>query len=90
MLLSLYDGNIFKWDETPRINKQKPPPPPNQYVCLLVWSFSSHLRIFHSFGDVTIADERLQILTYARYVWSLSSEGVIKRATPTVIRDILL
>ena len=41
-------------------------------------------------GKLNIADERLQILTYARYLWSLSSEGVIKRATPTVIRDILL
>ena len=45
-------------------------------VCLFVraW-FSSHSRIFHSYGDVTIADERLQISTYARHSWPLSSEG---------------
>ena len=30
---------------------------------------------FHSNGDATIADEELQILTYARHSWSLSSEG---------------
>ena len=34
-----------------------------------------HYRIFHSFGDVTITGEGLQILTYARHSWSLSSEG---------------
>ena len=36
---------------------------------------SSHSRIFHSYGDVTIADEGLQILTYARHSWPWSSEG---------------
>ena len=35
--------------------------------CLFVWSFSSHSKNFHSFGDVTIAGEVLQILTYARH-----------------------
>ena len=44
-------------------------------VCLFVWGFSSHSRIFHSFEDVTIAGEGLQILTYARHSWPLSSEG---------------
>ena len=33
------------------------------FVCVFVWGFSSHLRIFHTYGDVTIADEALQILT---------------------------
>ena len=42
---------------------------------LFVWSLSSHSRIFHSYGDVTIADEGLQILTYARHWWPLSSEA---------------
>ena len=37
--------------------------------------FSSHWKIFHADGDVIIASERLQILTYARHLWSLSSEG---------------
>ena len=45
------------------------------FVCLLVWSFSSHSRIFHSFGDDTIAGEGLQILTYAQHLWPLSSGG---------------
>ena len=31
---------------------------------LFVWNFSSHSRIFHSFEDVTIPGEGLQILTY--------------------------
>ena len=34
------------------------------FVCLFVcFGFSSHWRIFHSYGDVTIAGEGLQILT---------------------------
>ena len=44
-------------------------------VCLFIWSLSFHSRIFHSYGEVTIAGEGLQILTYARYSWPLSSEG---------------
>ena len=48
-----------------------------ELVCLFVWSLSSHSRIFHSYGVVTITDEGLQILTYmyARHSWLLSSEG---------------
>ena len=34
-----------------------------------------HSRIFHSYGDITITSEGLQILTYARHSWPLSSEG---------------
>ena len=45
------------------------------FVCLILWSLSSHSRIFHSYVDITIAGEGLQILTYARLSWSLSSEG---------------
>ena len=40
--------------------------------CLFVWSLSSHSWLFHSYGDVTISGEGLQILTYARHSWSLS------------------
>ena len=42
------------------------------FVCL---GFSSHSRIFHSYGDVTITGEGLQILTYARHLRPLSHEG---------------
>ena len=38
----------------------------NYTFCLFDWGFSSHLRIFHSYGDDTITSERLQILTFAR------------------------
>ena len=31
---------------------------------------SSHSRFFHSYGDVTITGEGLQIFTYARHSWS--------------------
>ena len=44
----------------------------NEFVCLRFYDDS---RIFHSYGDVTIADEWLQILTYTRHLWPLSSEG---------------
>ena len=36
--------------------------------------FLSHSRIFHSYGDVTIAGEGLQNLTYTRHSWLLNSE----------------
>ena len=41
-------------------------------ICL---GFSYQSRIFHSFGDVTITDEELQILVYTQHSWPLSSEG---------------
>ena len=47
----------------------------NLFDCLFVWCFWSHSKMFHSFGNVTIAVEGLQILTYARHLWPLSSEG---------------
>ena len=39
----------------------------DKFVCLL-WSLLSHSRIFHSYGDVTIAGKGLQILTYAQHL----------------------
>ena len=49
--------------------------PVSSTVCLFVcFDFSSHTRIFHSYGDVIITGEG-QILTYARHLWPLSSEG---------------
>ena len=36
-----------------------------------------HSGIFHACGDVTITVEGLQILTYARHSWPLSSKGYI-------------
>ena len=50
-------------------------------ICLFVSGFSSHSRFFHSDGDVTIAGEGLQILTYARHSWPLSSEGSLAYQT---------
>ena len=43
------------------------------FVLVLCFGFSFHSRNFHSYGDVTIAGEGLQILTYARHSWQLSS-----------------
>ena len=45
------------------------------FVCLFVWGFTSHSRIFHSYGDVTITSEGLHILTFTRHSSPLSSEG---------------
>ena len=44
---------------------------------LLIITFTSYSRIFHSFGDVTITGEGLQIFTYTRHSWPLSSEGCL-------------
>ena len=42
------------------------------FACL---GFFVPLENFHSYGDVTITGEGLQILTYARHLWPSSSEG---------------
>ena len=44
------------------------------FLFCLFWGFPSHSRIFHSYGDVTITSEGLQILTDSRHFWQLSSE----------------
>ena len=44
-------------------------------VCLCFGGFSSHSQIFHSYGDVTIAGEGRQILTYDRHSLPLRSWG---------------
>ena len=45
-------------------------------LCLLVsLGFFVPLENFHTYGDVDIAGEVLQILTYARHSWPLNSEG---------------
>ena len=44
-------------------------------ISLNVWYITPQSRIFHSYGDVTITGEGLQILTYALHSWSSSSEG---------------
>ena len=48
------------------------------FVCLVFFLFGVYhppLRIFHSYGDVTIAGEGQQTLTYDWHSWPLSSEG---------------
>ena len=45
------------------------------FVCLFVClGLSSYSRNFHSYEDVTINGEGLQILTYVPHTWPLSSE----------------
>ena len=39
------------------------------------------IEFFHSYGDVTIIGEGLQILTYARHSWPLNSEGSLASHT---------
>ena len=49
------------------------------YICLRLFllGFSSHSRIFRSYGVVmiTITDEGLQFFTYARHLWPMSKGG---------------
>ena len=40
--------------------------------------FLCHSWIVHPFGEDTITDEELQILTYARHLWLLSREGFFR------------
>ena len=46
-------------------------------VCLFVWGLSSNSRILHSYGDVTIIGERLQIVSYTLQAYQLSSDGTL-------------
>ena len=51
-------------------------------VCVFVCvAFIVPLKIFHSYGKVTITGEVLYILIYARHSWSLSSKGSYTRHT---------
>ena len=54
-------------------------------ILVIVWGFSSHSRIFNSYGDVTFAGEGLQSLTYPRHSWPLSTESSLA-CPPTVTR----
>ena len=46
------------------------------FVCLFVClKFFVHSRIFYSLGDVTSAGKGVQIFTFARHLWPLSSDG---------------
>ena len=46
-----------------------------EVVMFVSLGLSYHSRIFHSYGDVNITGEGLEISTYARHSWPLSSEG---------------
>ena len=47
----------------------------NAFCCLFVWSFMSHSRIFHWYGNVSIIGEGFRILIYTLQSWPLSGEG---------------
>ena len=40
------------------------------FLCLFVWGFSSHARIFQSYGDVNIISEGLQVMTVLNIIIS--------------------
>ena len=44
------------------------------FVCLFVWGFSPHSRIFHSFGDVNISSEGLHIFDQYSALMAISRE----------------
>ena len=45
------------------------------FVCLFVCGLSSHSRIFHSFGDVTITGERLQFFDLCSAIMAIKQWG---------------
>ena len=49
-------------------------------VCLLVWSFSSHSRIFHSYTS-PLPMKGCKFFTCARHSWPLSSEDSLTSHT---------
>ena len=58
---------------------------PFKIIKLMFCLFSSHLRIFHPYGKVTMTGKKLQILTFGLHLRTLSSEG----SPPTVTRCIV-
>ena len=48
----------------------------NLFFVEFFWNF--FVPLFHVYGDITIAGEGLQILTYARHFWLLSNEGSLE------------
>jgi hypothetical protein len=46
------------------------------FVCLFIYGFTSRSRIFHSYGDVTIADEGLQNLGLCSALKALEQGGI--------------
>ena len=55
------------------------------FVCLY-GVFRPTREFFNSYGDVTIAGEGLQTLTYERHSWPLNSEGSSKANALTDMR----
>ena len=47
------------------------------FVLIVCFEVFIPLEIFHSYGDVTMTGEGLQILTDARHSWPLSTEGFL-------------
>ena len=57
------------------------------FICLEIYRPTEE---FFTYGDVTMTGEGLQILTYARHSWPLSSEGSLACLTYTVTQGIRL
>jgi hypothetical protein len=55
---------------------------------LIIHGFTSHSRIFHLYGDVTIAGEGLQNLGLCSALRAFEQRGDLYRATPPVTRDL--
>ena len=65
-----FDSKRINWVRPFRCNFDR-----TDDVNVEIFCLSSHSRIFHLYGDVTITGEGLQILNNARHSWPLSSEG---------------
>ena len=73
----LYHGRFTRKESDSKRAKTDPPPP---FSNIEIFYFGgggtlTYSRIFHCYEDVTITDEKLQILTYSRASWPQSSEG---------------
>ena len=74
---NLRHSNIKQIAETCKASISWPERAVLDFVCLFVCLgfFVPHENNFHSYGDVILTDEGMQILTYTRQIWPLSSEG---------------
>ena len=84
----IFVSRLAEYDYVVIIREKKLSLKVNNILVCLFGGFSSHSQVFHSYGDLIITVEGLQMFSYTRHSWQLSSKCYL-RATASVTRDFL-
>ena len=71
----IFVSRLAEYDYVVIIREKKLSLKVNNILVCLFGGFSSHSQVFHSYGDLIITVEGLQMFSYTRHSWQLSSEG---------------